>query len=247
MSKDEVERRQACDDGSEKRPHEMKPCVHGPRWITEVNIAQDHGRHVHIDYRAPAQQPDHDSSEVRSAHTSVYAAGRRDTTTHRRAGRPVVRTRTFGPERSLSEPVRCCLPRDHVAQPGGHQRAELRRDPLGDRGGNPLCVGAFNRALHHIHHVYWRLDFDIRTPGHNTVEEFNDPPIVGGSNWHTKTFEIRRARDPQHHRRWRVRNVPTGEAYTLVPGRNDGVATAYGVGDLWVLRYKSNEIDDGQG
>jgi len=99
----------------------------------------------------------------------------------------------------------------------------------------------------HIHHVYWRLDFDIRTPGHNVVEEFNDPPIVGNSNWHTKQFEIRRPRDPQHHRKWRVRNIQSGEAYTIVPGPNDGVPTAFGVGDVFVLRYHAGEIDDGQG
>jgi hypothetical protein len=99
----------------------------------------------------------------------------------------------------------------------------------------------------HVHHVYWRLDFDIRTAGHNTVEEFNDPPIFAGSNWHTKTFEIRRPRDAGRSRRWRVKNALSGEAYTLIPGPTDGLATPYGVGDLWVLRYKSNEIDDGQG
>jgi hypothetical protein len=99
----------------------------------------------------------------------------------------------------------------------------------------------------HKHHVYWRLDFDIRTPGHNVVEEFNDPPIVGSSNWHTKQFEIRRSRDATHKRRWRVRNTQSGEAYTIVPGADDGVATAYGLGDLWVLRYHGGEIDDGQG
>jgi hypothetical protein len=38
----------------------------------------------------------------------------------------------------------------------------------------------------------------------------------------------------------------TGEGYDLVPGANDGVSDAYGVGDLWVLRYHGNEIDDGQ-
>ena len=99
----------------------------------------------------------------------------------------------------------------------------------------------------HTHHVYWRLDFDIRTPSHNVVEEFNDPPIVGASNWHTKQFEIRRPRDAAHKRKWRVRNTASGEAYTIVPGPNDGTSTAYGVGDLWVLRYHSGEIDDGQG
>ena len=32
-----------------------------------------------------------------------------------------------------------------------------------------------------------------------------------------------------------------------MPGANDGNADAYGIGDLWVLRYKGSEIDDGQG
>jgi Cu2+-containing amine oxidase len=43
-----------------------------------------------------------------------------------------------------------------------------------------------------------------------------------------------------------VRNPQTGAAYLLVPGANDGNASSYGVGDLWVLRYRSDEIDDGQ-
>lgn len=99
----------------------------------------------------------------------------------------------------------------------------------------------------HHHHVYWRLDFDIRTSWNNLVEEFNDPPIIGSSNWHTKTYEIRRPRDPGHKRRWRVTNASTGEGYVLVPGSNDGNQTPYGVGDLWVLRWHPGEIDDGVG
>jgi hypothetical protein len=110
-------------------------------------------------------------------------------------------------------------------------------------------AGTENRCTCHLHkhHVYWRLDFDIRTPGHNVVEEFNDPPIIGNNQWHTKQFEIRRPRDAGHKRKWRVRNTVTGEAYTIVPGPNDGTQTPYGVGDLWVLRYHPGEIDDGQG
>jgi hypothetical protein len=99
----------------------------------------------------------------------------------------------------------------------------------------------------HTHHVYWRLDFDIRTPSHNVVEEFNDPPIVGNSNWHMKQFEIQRQRDVGHKRKWRVRNTVSGEAYSIAPGAHDGSPTSYGVGDLWVLRYHPGEIDDGQG
>jgi Cu2+-containing amine oxidase len=102
----------------------------------------------------------------------------------------------------------------------------------------------------HHHHVYWRLDFDIGTAADNLVREYNNPPIIGSSNWHDKLFEIRRFRDPSHNRRWRVLNTVSGEAYDVVPGATDGVATAmpdwpFGRGDFWVTRYRSTEIDDG--
>lgn len=102
----------------------------------------------------------------------------------------------------------------------------------------------------HHHHPYWRFDFDIRTAGNNRVREFNDPPLIGKSNWHTKTFEIRRPRDPARKRKWRVENTVTGEGYEIIPGPDDGVATAspdwpYPRGDVWILRYHGNELDDG--
>jgi hypothetical protein len=102
----------------------------------------------------------------------------------------------------------------------------------------------------HHHHAYWRLDFDIRTAAHNRVREFNDPPLVGNRKWHTKSFETRRARDPGRRRRWRVENVRSGEGYDIVPQPDDGIASAmpdapYGRGDVWILRYHGNEIDDG--
>ena len=53
-------------------------------------------------------------------------------------------------------------------------------------------------------------------------------------------------RDAAHHRKWRVRNAASGDAYTIVPGPNDGSPTSYGVGDVWALRYHAGEIDDGQ-
>jgi hypothetical protein len=102
----------------------------------------------------------------------------------------------------------------------------------------------------HHHHVYWRFDFDIRTPGHNRVLEFNDPPLFGRSKWHTKQFEIRRARDPARSRKWRVENTRTREGYDIVPQHDDGLAAAmpdapFGRGDVWILRYHGNEVDDG--
>jgi hypothetical protein len=102
----------------------------------------------------------------------------------------------------------------------------------------------------HYHHAYWRLDFDIRTPGNNRVREFNSPPLSGSSTWHTKNYEIRRPRDPARNRKWRVEHATTGAGYEIIPGADDGVATAmadwpFPRGDLWILRYRGSEIDDG--
>ena len=102
----------------------------------------------------------------------------------------------------------------------------------------------------HHHHPFWRFDFDIRTAGNNRVREYNNPPLVGRSNWHTKNFEIQRPRDPARKRKWRVENTVTGEGYEIIPGPEDGVATAspdwpYPRGDVWFLRYRGSELDDG--
>jgi Copper amine oxidase, enzyme domain len=102
----------------------------------------------------------------------------------------------------------------------------------------------------HHHHAYWRLDFDVGTAGDNLIQEFNDPPLSGTSKWHNLNYEIRRARNPGRKRRWRVKNKSTGEAYDIIPGAHDGVATAmpdwpFARGDAWFLRYRGSEIDDG--
>jgi Cu2+-containing amine oxidase len=96
----------------------------------------------------------------------------------------------------------------------------------------------------HHHHVYWRLDFDINTAENNQVREFNSPPIFS-DNWHTFQFEAKRRRMPQRSRRWQVRNTQTGDAYNLIPGEDDGIADDFGRADLWVLRFREGEIDDG--
>ena len=103
--------------------------------------------------------------------------------------------------------------------------------------------------MHH-HHAYWRFDFDIRTPSGNLVREFNDPPIVANKNWHDKKHEIRRARDPSRKRKWRILHQASGDAYDIIPGKHDGVATSmpdwpYPRGDVWIVRYRTGEIDDG--
>jgi hypothetical protein len=104
----------------------------------------------------------------------------------------------------------------------------------------------------HHHHCYWRLDFDIRTPGNNVVSEFNDPPLVPSwGNWHDKSYELHRSRDFGRNRRWKVTDATSGAAYEIVPGPDDGVATAmpdwpFGQGDVWITRYKpAAEVDNG--
>jgi hypothetical protein len=102
----------------------------------------------------------------------------------------------------------------------------------------------------HHHHPYWRFDFDLVTPGNNRVREFNNPPLVGSSNWHTKKYETQRARNPGRNRMWRIENSVSGEAYDVIPGHHDGVATAspdwpFPQGDVWITRYRGSEIDNG--
>ncbi|KAL5601513.1 hypothetical protein FOBRF1_009046 [Fusarium oxysporum] len=104
----------------------------------------------------------------------------------------------------------------------------------------PYCVCQLHR-----HHVYWRFDFDIGTAGNNLVREFNKPPLFGSSNYHDKAYEIRRPRDDSRQRHWEISNTRTRDAYSLIPGSNDGASDSYGVGDVWVLRYRSSELDDG--
>lgn len=97
----------------------------------------------------------------------------------------------------------------------------------------------------HVHHAYWRFDWDLGgRPA--TVEEHNDPPLPrnAGDRWHTIRRETHRRRDPARHRRWRI-TTADGSGYTIAPGANDGIADWFGAGDLWVLRRRPNEIDDG--
>ncbi|MGH2949559.1 MAG: hypothetical protein ACRDPC_25430, partial [Solirubrobacteraceae bacterium] len=97
----------------------------------------------------------------------------------------------------------------------------------------------------HHHHAYWRLDFDIAGAADDTVLEFNDPPLPGhADSWHTLRHEVRRRRNADRKRRWRVKNRGSGEGYLIVPGAGDGEADSYGVGDFWALRRRRGQIDD---
>jgi hypothetical protein len=90
----------------------------------------------------------------------------------------------------------------------------------------------------HIHHVYWRFDFDIATAANNTVAEFNQGYL--------KAIEVESMRSRlTADQYWVVSNSVTNEAVLIQPGPLDGNFDKYGRGDLWLLRsHFPSEIDD---
>jgi len=116
---------------------------------------------------------------------------------------------------------------------------------------NPLfkfsAVNSYCVSKAHVHHAYWRLDFDIDGSPDDVVEEYNNPPLSpGGPHWYRKT-EGNRLRDSTRNRKWRVRDKETGRKFEIIPSPHDGTAAGdpFAVADVWVLRYHPNEIDDG--
>lgn len=98
-------------------------------------------------------------------------------------------------------------------------------------------------CMRHQHHVYWRLDFDIEGAGRDVVEE-TGLFFPGRPPWWRLRRETKRKRT-FFSRRWRVVDTSTGRGYSITPGPADGTADAYGVADLWALRWRWSELDDG--
>ncbi len=73
------------------------------------------------------------------------------------------------------------------------------------------------------------------------IEEFN--PAT--KTWQILKTETSHKRDAKHQRKWRVRDKKTNRGYEVVPGAMDEVADAFGVADVWALRYHYNETNDG--
>ena len=96
----------------------------------------------------------------------------------------------------------------------------------------------------HFHHAYWRLNFDIGAAARNRVGEWNDAPGPAPGSWRTLRFEQRRPKAPAWKRKWRVINTQSLAGYEIRPGANDGVADPWGVGDLWVVRFRADQVDD---
>ena len=89
----------------------------------------------------------------------------------------------------------------------------------------------------HIHHAYWRLDFDVGGTTPNQVQTWD------GTRWVPIEKEEKQSRDATH-QLWRVVNTNTGSAYLITPGATDGTADRYGKGDFWSLKYNRGELDD---
>jgi hypothetical protein len=108
-------------------------------------------------------------------------------------------------------------------------------------GVNSSCV-----CNEHVHHAYFRLDFDIAGEEKNLFSEVNARDFVTPQKVETKRFRV-----PVGNRRWTVENTGTGDKYLIQPRHEDGFADTYGRGDVWLLRYHTGgtpltaELDDG--
>ncbi len=91
----------------------------------------------------------------------------------------------------------------------------------------------------HVHHAYWRFDFDMDADGGNSVD------VLDHGAWRLQRMEAKQFRSPSSSS-WRIRARDSNWAYQIVPGSNDGTANPYGQGDVWLLRQHSGEIDDSQ-
>jgi hypothetical protein len=101
----------------------------------------------------------------------------------------------------------------------------------------------------HKHHAYWRLDFDI--DGAPNIVTEGPAPTAGRPGPRprivalpTETMRLRNYPGIS----WSVTDPAAQRGYRLVPGVESSLpADTFSKGDLWALKYKANEIDDGQG
>lgn len=100
----------------------------------------------------------------------------------------------------------------------------------------------------HVHHVYWRLDFDIVNQNNKVFQAERGRKFL-----QPVTTEMSTLRSYQTNKSLLIQNGSGDEAYLLVPNVTDGKTDNFGRSDFWVLKYKNvdggtalqNEIDDG--
>lgn len=103
-------------------------------------------------------------------------------------------------------------------------------------------------TFNHIHHAYWRLDFDIDGADNDVVTEGPNPAGAGRSGPRYPTVNLPTEalrKDNRPGLTWAIADGVTRRGYRLVPGTESALAAdGFSVGDVWVLKYKANEIDD---
>ncbi len=93
----------------------------------------------------------------------------------------------------------------------------------------------------HNHHVYWRFDFDIETSANNFV---TGPGLRSWPHAISSEIKLTRSATPENNTLY-VKNQATGATYQIVQGEDDGIADTYARGDVWILAFRSTELDDG--
>lgn len=89
--------------------------------------------------------------------------------------------------------------------------------------------------MDHIHHPYWRLDFDIDGTASNTVY------FQENRGWFFYPREANDVKDSPRHKRWFVRNDITRKGAWIVPGPNDGQADGFSGIDMGVRLFHPSE------
>jgi len=83
--------------------------------------------------------------------------------------------------------------------------------------------------------------FDIRGTGDQVVGEHNDPPLPARTPAGAGS-DTRSGASGARKRRWRLRNLTTGQGYVLVPGAEDGEADRPARGPAYGILRRSSHL-----
>lgn len=101
----------------------------------------------------------------------------------------------------------------------------------------------------HVHHPYWRLDFDVAGSGLDQAFVRNEGASDEGwgPGWHKYTNELNTFKNAGSQRVWFVRDQATGRGVWVIPGygyepiKNDGDRDDFSDRDLAIRRAKPEE------
>ncbi|MER8834647.1 hypothetical protein [Mesorhizobium sp. M0909] len=110
------------------------------------------------------------------------------------------------------------------------------------------AVGSACVCNRHHHHAYWRFQFNMGGGGTNSV--WSVEKTIAGETLQPVNFETPWLRSTMPTRRFQVESPDRNIRCRLEPGPGDISATElddwpFGRGDVWLLRHKNAELDDG--